>query len=395
MQPSCIPAMGPDYPASCLAYFAPNTTQYATLEFTPNLGAGHELERNTLHLEQMALTLLERGVRTVLVSIVPMPPTCMTCTQTFLAGHTRVAQVASRTGVPLVVNKFGTNASEWSDDLKHLNEHGHKAVADAVLAHFAVGEGGAPSALQVQSGARNAARRVPSHPWKVRAVDEVLPACVFGADLVPHVLRGSHGFELTNGHGRLRDKPGLLATQPASVLHICLPNLPPSFGVSLALERSDLLPMSNLTFVCEAPCSCPNELLSNGDWTLHFRGKGGRRATENYMHRVFGSRRGAPNDGGGSGVVVGGGGGGSSPGGSAVSFGALASQQTGIDGAASISSTRACDCVLTMRNTANPYDPNARAKINGFVAGGSGAIGWANRFHMGLNANVLSGRRSR
>ena len=49
LQPSCIPAMGPDYPASCIAYFAPNTTAYATLEFTPNMGDPNkpELGRNT------------------------------------------------------------------------------------------------------------------------------------------------------------------------------------------------------------------------------------------------------------------------------------------------------------------------------------------------------------
>ena len=45
----------------------------------------------------------------------------------------------------------------------------------------------------------------------------------------------------------------------------------------------------------------------------------------------------------------------------------------------------------TMRNTPVAGDTLPRAKINGLVAGGSGAIGWANRFHMNLNPNVLSG----
>ena len=97
-----------------------------------------------------------------------------------------------------------------------------------------------------------------------------------------------------------RDKPGLLATQPGAELRLCLRGLPPSWGVSLALERSDVLPMSNVTLGCEAGgshCLCPHELLSNGDWTLLYRGKGSRRATENYMHRVFGSRRGLAGDG--------------------------------------------------------------------------------------------------
>ena len=73
------------------------------------------------------------------------------------------------------------------------------------------------------------------------------------------------------------------------------------------------------------------------------------------MHRVFGARHGITNDGGGL----------------------LAHN---------------CDCVITMRNTPLAGDVNARAKINGLVAGGSGAIGWANRFHMNLNPTVLSGR---
>ena len=61
LQPSCVPAMGPDYPASCLDYFAPNTTDFATLEFTPNMGDAHELDRNQAHLTHMAHSLLRRG----------------------------------------------------------------------------------------------------------------------------------------------------------------------------------------------------------------------------------------------------------------------------------------------------------------------------------------------
>ena len=79
IQPSCIPAMGPDYPASCLSYFAPNTTRYATLEFTPNMGEGRELERNGLHLTAMARRLVRRGVKVVIVDLVPRPPTCASC----------------------------------------------------------------------------------------------------------------------------------------------------------------------------------------------------------------------------------------------------------------------------------------------------------------------------
>jgi hypothetical protein len=36
-------------------------------------------------------------------------------------------------------------------------------------------------------------------------------------------------------------------------------------------------------------------------------------------------------------------------------------------------------------------DARARVKFNGLVAGASNRISWANRFHMGLNPNVLSG----
>ena len=98
--------------------------------------------------------------------------------------------------------------------------------------------------------------------------------------------------------------------------------------------------------------TCPLELLSNGDWTLRFSGRGKRRATESYMHRVFGVRRRPP----------------------------------------AAEAAPACDCVLALRNTPTARDPRARAKINGLVAGGSGRISWANRFHMNLNPNVLTGR---
>ena len=175
------------------------------------------------------------------------------------------------------------------------------------------------------------------------------------------MLPGSHGFALTWSNGansKNKDKPGLVATTPNALLRLCLRGMPASFGVSLALERSDTLPMSNVSLGCEPGCSCPLELLGNGDWTLFYRGKGTRRATENYMHRILGSRRGVANDGG---AGNGGGGGGG------------------------------CDCVLTMRNTERQGDRFARAKINGLVAGGTRLIGWANRFHMGLNPNVLSG----
>uniref|UniRef100_A0A7S2CYT6 Uncharacterized protein n=1 Tax=Haptolina brevifila TaxID=156173 RepID=A0A7S2CYT6_9EUKA len=147
-----------------------------------------------------------------------------------------------------------------------------------------------------------------------------------------------------------------MTTSAQSVLRLCLRGLPPAFGISLALERSDLLAMSNLTISCEQPgCSCPLEKLSNGDWTLRFSGLNKRRATESYMHRVFGVRRGVANDGAGE-------------------------------------PAHGCDCVLALRNTAAPGDTRARAKVNGLVAGPSGRISWANRFHMGLNQYVLSGR---
>ena len=154
--------------------------------------------------------------------------------------------------------------------------------------------------------------------------------------------------------GKHRDKPGLMATEPNALLRLCVRGLPPSFGLSLALERSDVLPMSNVSLGCEEGCTCPLELLSNGDWTLRYKGRGTRRASESYMHRVFGARNGRAYDG-------------------------------------RTDPNHGCDCVLTLRNTAVAGDPLARAKINGLVAGGSGAIGWANRFHMNLNPHVLSG----
>ena len=181
-----------------------------------------------------------------------------------------------------------------------------------------------------------------------------LPICVFGADLARMMLPGSRGFGVTWQVGMHKDKPGLVTTTPDSLLRLCVRGLPSQFGMSLALERSDVLPMSNVSLGCEAPCSCPLELCANGDWTLRFQGKNRRRATESYMHRVFGSRHGVAHDG-------------------------------------TSDPEHGCDCVLTLRNTRDPNDPRARAKINGLVAGYGGAIGWANRFHMNLNPTVLSG----
>ena len=332
LQPSCIPAMGPDYPASCLAYFAPNTTEYATLEFTPNLGEGQTLERNVVYLEQMARTLLAHRVRAVLVSLVPQPPKCRACSEAFLAAHEKVIHLSQRIGVPLVTNIYGTNrsGSEWSDDLKHLNERGHQLVAEAVLDAFLgrrTGEAGMRLTWRRQ---RDSTPPVDDTP-RDGGLGERLPSCVFGADLQPLMLPGSRGFAL-HWSGKQRDKPGLLATTSGALLRLCLRNLPSAFGVSMALERSDILPMSNLSLGCEFPCSCPLELLSNGDWTLRYRGKGGRRATENYMHRVFGSRRGQAGDGAGHGPA-------------------------------------GCDCVITVRNTNRTGDTNTRTKLNGIVAG--------------------------
>ena len=344
LQPSCVPAMGPDYPASCLSYFAPNATAFATLEFTPNMGdSSGELSRNGAHLTQMARQLLRRGVRVVLVSLVPRPPTCSSCIANFRAAHERIELVASDTRLPLVTMHYA--ASTWSDDLKHLNEIGHKEVASRVVAHLA-------------DDAAWSARRPPPLLAASSSPDvdtsAPLPICVFGADLERMMLPSSRGFGVTWRVGKHKDKPGLVTTTPDSVLRLCVRGLPASFGMSLALERSDVLPMSNVSLGCEGGCVCPLELCSNGDWTLRYQGKGRRRATESYMHRVFGARHGVAHDG-------------------------LGEPDHG------------CDCVLTLRNTPTPGDPRPRAKINGLVAGASGAIGWANRFHMNLNPTVLAG----
>lgn len=60
--------------------------------------------------------------------------------------------------------------------------------------------------------------------------------------------------------------------------------------------------------------------------------------------------------------------------------------------AAGVAAENGCDCVLALRNTQDPAETRARVKVNGLVAGASSRISWANRFHMGLNPNVLSGR---
>jgi lysophospholipase L1-like esterase len=176
LQPSCVPAMGPDYPASCLAYFAPNTTEFATLEFTPNMGEGREISRNAAALTTMAQRLVARGVTVVLVSVVPRPPTCASCIAMFKAGHAAVAAVALATHLPLVTLHYDPDT--WSDDLKHLNEKGHRQLATRVLTHFA-------AAVAGRSGAGG-------HAATPRASSDVtdgalLPTCVSGADLEPMI----------------------------------------------------------------------------------------------------------------------------------------------------------------------------------------------------------------
>ena len=264
-QPSCVAAMGPDYPASCLTYFAPNTTTYATIEFTPNMGSGDEIERSAAHLEYMATQMRLRPSRVVLISLVPRPPTCAECIRNFALSHAAVERVASRTRLPLVTMHY--NESTWSDDLKHLNGEGHRQVTRRVLDAFREQRRAEGSRAVARRGARGEA-----DPYARSG--ELLPRCVFGADLQSMVLPGSRGFSLMDS-GRHRDKPGLLTSEPGSMLRLCLRGLPRTFGVSLALERSDILPTSNVSLSCETGCTCPLELLSNGDLTLRFVGQVG------------------------------------------------------------------------------------------------------------------------
>ena len=397
-QPSCIAAMGPEYPSSCLDYFAPNTTRFATLEFTPNMG--EELERQVSYLESMIARLQRRQVHVAIIDLVPRPPGCRSCIESFEASHAQVEQLARRTRAPLVTLRY--NESTWSDDLKHLNSEGHRWVAARVMEVFDAaveaersGEagGGLPTTALLHLLPRRRNRRRPIGIDEIDEIDESsasdgagagtaarqstasstaadIPKCIFGADLKTLMLPGSRGFGLLDT-GRFRDKPGLLSTTPGALLRLCLRGLPMSFGVSLAFERSDALPMSNVSLGCEPGCVCPLELLSNGDWTLHFQGKGNRRATESYMHRVFGARRRV----GVSQALP-------SPPTRAAIGRATASLDSGVS---------SCDCVLTLRNTQVATDARARVKVNGLVAGASNRISWANRFHMGLNPNVLSG----
>ena len=405
-QPSCIAAMGPEYPASCLEYFSPNSTTYATVEFTPNMGAlGSELDRSTAYLEYMMMRLLRRRVHLVLVDLVPRPPKCGVCIETFKAAHVRVNRIARRLEVPVVTLHY--NESTWLDDLKHLNARGHAQVHEAVVESFM--EQAATLERNVALHDRFATyrgSRANSFVMRARKDDDLsnasVPQCVFGRDLESLVLPGSRGFSLLQT-GKHREKPGLITTQPQSLLRLCLTGLPPSFGVSLALERSDVLMMSNVrcaqklpdemstpspisctitllavparlpveydpvrSFACETGCVCPHQRLSNGDWTLHFVGRGSRRATESYMHRVIGTHRGVSAH-------------------AADEITVPASSLSRHEGA------RKCDCVLTLRNTQDSTEKRARAKINGLVAGDKMRIGWANRFHMNLNPNVLAG----
>ena len=390
-QPSCIAAMGPEYPSSCLDYFAPNTTRFATLEFTPNMG--EELERQVSYFESMIARLQRRQGHVAIIDLVPRPPGCRTCIESFEASHAQVERLARRTRAPLVTLRY--NESTWSDDLKHLNREGHRWVAARVMEVFDAAvedersgeaDDDLPTTALPHLLPRRRNRRRPfgidqSSSDSAGAAQSTasstaadIPKCIFGADLKTLVLPGSRGFSLLDT-GRFRDKPGLLGTRPGALLRLCLRGLPLSFGVSVAFERSDVLPMSNVSLGCEPGCVCPLELLSNGDWTLHFQGKGNRRATESYMHRVFGARRRV----GVSQALP-------SPPTRAVIGRATAGHAAGLD-----SGVSACDCVLTLRNTQLATDARARFKINGLVAGASNRISWANRFHMGLNPNVLSG----
>lgn len=379
--------MGPEYPSSCLDYFAPNTTKFATVEFTPNMGAiGPELDRSAMYLESMLIRLQQRRVHVVVIDLVPRPPGCQVCVETFEAAHARVERAARRTHTPLVTVHY--NESTWSDDWKHLNAKGHWLVAEQVMAafkrssaevessgsfwsllkartrghrwHTLGGSGGGGQRSSGGGGQRSSADGTLVSSGDVSSADgdELgIPQCVFGSDLTRLTLPGSRGFELLQS-GKHRDKPGLLATAPDAALRLCLRGLPQSFGLSIAFERSDVLPMSNVSLACEQGCLCPQERLSNGDWTLLFSGMGNRRATESYMHRVFGSHR-------------------------PLSGAALAGGGTGTG--------RGCDCVVTLTNTQDPRDTRVRVKVNGLVAGASSRISWANRFHMGLNPNVITG----
>lgn len=262
-QPSCIAAMGPEYPASCLDYFAPNATSFATVEFTPNMGAiGAELDRSTTYLESMVSRLRRRRVHVAIIDLVPRPPTCETCIAGFEAAHAKVERVARRTRVPLITLHY--NETYWSDDLKHLNAEGHRYVAAQTMEAFeaAIEHEHAPSSspMPTRFRARRKALRDEGGGsdgggggGNGSNADEVaIPRCVFGPDLTNLMLPDSLGFHLLQT-GKHKDKPGLLGTAPGALLRLCLRDLPTSFGVSLAFERSDVLPMSNVSRASSTP----------------------------------------------------------------------------------------------------------------------------------------------
>ena len=127
LQPSCIPAMGPEYPASCLAYFAPNATRWATLEFSPNIGEGTTLERDLAFLAHIMRTLRRRRVSLAVVNLLPGGRGA----PAFEANGERVVRLARAYRLPVVTSRYD-NAT-WAADMRHLSEAGHAHVASQVL----------------------------------------------------------------------------------------------------------------------------------------------------------------------------------------------------------------------------------------------------------------------
>lgn len=120
----CLPAMGPDFSATCLDAMLPRGIRFATVEFLPNMLI--RLTEQQLAFESIVSTLLSRGVATVIVDVLPVIRRKRQ--RTLIAQvHSNIIAFAARVNAPLI-SVVELNQSTLFRS-HHLNEDGHKLVA--------------------------------------------------------------------------------------------------------------------------------------------------------------------------------------------------------------------------------------------------------------------------
>ena len=113
------------------------------------------------------------------------------------AAHTEVESLATRIGFPLITYRF--REKTWSSDFKHINELGHKDVANKVLARFTrdklwARQAASSSSSSSSSSSNDNWRRVDDSMVGVdahelmKAVASILTALMLGrSDELPHM----------------------------------------------------------------------------------------------------------------------------------------------------------------------------------------------------------------